>query len=173
MARTCFCALLGASFLGAASLAWITWIDWNPRDQTPGRSLFSEVDWKRERDRDEQLEAWRKELFGRDERRMQLAQGVIDQRITLRQAATSLRELESTGMAPQNYAYMIGLYNPGKTMEESLCRKVIVLVKGVLEGDPKRRDAVLARLEAELQQESDPSPLLQQPSIRTPVRTQE
>jgi hypothetical protein len=173
MARACFWTLVGGLFLGTACLASFSWLVWEPEDHPPRPERFYEVDQGRERDRLEQLENQRKDLFGRDEKRKRLAQDVIDRRVTLRQAAASLHDLESGGVSAIHYAYLTQQLYPGNTVEESLCRKVISIVKEVLEKDPDSRDRVLARLQAELEEEPESPRSLPLPMIQTPTRVHE
>jgi hypothetical protein len=148
-------------------------MDWNPEDQLPSRGMYGDLDLSRERNRDERLENLRNDLFGREERRKRLAREVIDQRLTLRQAAALIREMESVGVSAAYYAYTIQDIYPGKTMEESLCRKVISLVNEELKEEPERYARVHARLEAELEKEPEPSRSLPSPTAQTPASAHE
>jgi hypothetical protein len=169
MARTCFWTLVAGMFLGSACLAFLSWLDWEPQDRPPRPEWYYQVDRDRERDREEQLENLRKDLLGREEKKKRLAQDVIDRRVTLWQAAASLRDMESGGVSAVHYANLIRILYPGKTVEESSCRKVISLVKEALEQEPDRCVRVLASLEAELEDETVSSPSPPTLTIQTPA----
>jgi hypothetical protein len=156
-------------FLGTACLSLFSWLDWEPHDQPPRPERYYQVDRDRERDRGEQLENLRQDLLGRVEKKKRLAQDLIGRRITLRQAAVSLRDLESGGVSAIYYTNIVRTLYPGKTTEESLCRKVISLVQEVLENEPDRRDRVLTRLRAELEEGPEPPGSLPSLTIQTPV----
>ena len=173
MGRFCCWTLVGCMFLGTACLALFSWLGWEPQDQPPHPERYYQVDRDQERGRHEQLENLRQDLLGRAEKKKRLAQDVIGRRITLRQAAASLRDLESGGVSAIYYASIVRTLYPGKTPEESLCRKVISLVQEVLEDDPDRRDRVLARLRAELEEGPEPDGSLPPPTVQTSVRTHE
>jgi hypothetical protein len=71
---------------------------------------------------------------------------VIEERLTLNQAAERFRHAHEWLAAPHppNLAFFPGTY------EEKLCHCVIRHVEAALEGSPERRAAVVARLKAEL-----------------------
>jgi hypothetical protein len=158
---------------GAGLLAWFVGMDWDTQARSPNRGMYWDIDQEKERNRREELDNMRQEIDGREERRKQLAHDVIDQRVTLRQAADFLRDMETRGLSLRYYMEHLWAHYPGKTTEEALCAKVISLVKTELEGEPERCRQVLARLEEELQKGPEPSGSPSPPPIPTPIAVHE
>src|SRR5262245_29265964 len=81
-----------------------------------------------------------------------LVQDVIDGRRTLLQAATLFRELHLRNGQPWDRPWVVlsGFRLPGGTPGERLCQHVEAWVRGRLDDDPERCEAVLTRLEKEL-----------------------
>jgi hypothetical protein len=100
-----------------------------------------------EGDRLDRLEADREVLERRREVVRSLVSGVIEGRLSLRQAAAVLRE--ENRLSPPHLVMHLE-YGPGATEEERYGRAVLAHVRAVLDRDP-RRPAVLARVEAEVE----------------------
>lgn len=84
--------------------------------------------------------------------RAMLIQDVIDGRRTLLQAATLFRELHLRNGQRWDRPWVVlaGFRLPRGTPGERLCQQIEAWVRGALENDPERCEAVLSRLEKEL-----------------------
>jgi hypothetical protein len=100
-----------------------------------------------EGDRLDRLEADREVLEHRREVVRSLVSGVVEGRLSLRQAAAVLRD-ENSHSPPHLVMHLE--YGPGATEDERYARAVLAHVRAVLDRDPQRA-AVLARLEAEVE----------------------
>jgi hypothetical protein len=109
---------------------------------------FRDVDPAAEAVRTERLDAQHEALGHCLAVRAQVHADLAEGRLTLREAVALLRE-EDAGRRPPLMHVRINLF-PGRDDEERWCRAAIFYVQSTLEGDP-RRDAVVARLDAELQ----------------------
>jgi hypothetical protein len=109
---------------------------------------FRDVDPAAEAVRAERLAAQHEALGRCVAFREQVHADLAEGRLALREAVALLRE-EDAGRRPPVMHVRIDLF-PGRDDEERWCRSAIFYVQSTLEGDP-RRDAVVARLDAELQ----------------------
>jgi hypothetical protein len=115
-------------------------------ERTPERS----VDWEtmlpdRPGDMERQLQA----VVHRLAAKQRIAQEVINEHLTLLQAAERFLDLNEAN-PDFNWEAFRRAY-PASSDEESCCRQVIRVVAGLLHNEPSRAQAVQERLEAELQ----------------------
>jgi hypothetical protein len=103
-----------------------------------------------EAERQQRLEREREETFAAIRRRAEVMDAVIAGRYTLPEAAVQFWEL-SRGMPAFQWENFRRFY-PGANDLERCCRHVIRLVACRLEGTPDRGEAVVRRLEAELEE---------------------
>ena len=82
-----------------------------------------------------------------------VAQDLIAERLTLRDAATQLQNLDqsSAPIFQEFYALVFPQLYPGRSEAERYCRRAITLVESELVLEPVRRAAVIRRLNQEFQ----------------------
>ncbi len=135
-------------------------------ERTPERSL----DWDTMlQDRPEDMERQLQAVVHRMAAKHRIAQEVISERLTLLQAAERFMDLNEAN-PDFNWQAFRRAY-PASSDEESCCRQVIRVVGGQLHNEPSRAQAVLERLEAELQSHLQQGTLrLGQPNPQLPRR---
>jgi hypothetical protein len=74
---------------------------------------------------------------------------LVNGKVTLREAAARFQELDQTVLG-QSWPEFRRIY-AGRSDEERYCRKVVIVARGYLESSPDQSDAVMLRLETELQ----------------------
>jgi hypothetical protein len=135
-------ALTGAGFLAFGVIP----------SQGQGDARDSEASLLQERRRTEHLQAKLNQL----RRRQQAIRGVIAEviagRTTLFQAAAQVQALERDVTHPRHYRHLLRSSFGGNSLEENLCRKVIVYVREQVKQRPGLA-ATVRRLEAELGKE--------------------
>jgi hypothetical protein len=123
MGITLFAALAGAGYIFVTRIPDLGELGELP-DSLDARDL--------EAFRAEKLEARRQILAARSQARQQVLSAVIDQRLTLLQAAARFRELDG-GPEAETYRRCLRYYFTGQSDEERYCRMVIALVRDMVQ----------------------------------------
>jgi hypothetical protein len=138
--------VLIALFVGFAS-AQPKWaadlgLDWSGLSDMP--ELFVH-----ETGRQRELDYHKKIVDHRLRAKQQIIEEVLEDRLSLLEAAAGFRDLNRT---PEDSPCQVGRKIPGNSDEERLCRQVISWAEGeARRKTPDRADSLVARLEAELQ----------------------
>jgi hypothetical protein len=136
---------LTVAALAAGGYFWAT----SPGPDYPVIKTSEEPSLVAERQRGEQLASRRAELLRRDELKQRVIWKLLYGRFTLLEAAGRIRTLDQGLLNPAFYDAQIRNTFGGKTLGESLCRKVLEMVRQTVHGRPRWAGAV-KRLEKEL-----------------------
>jgi hypothetical protein len=149
-ARWLGCAILlvaAISLAGSFQEHWI--VEWDLGEGGPNRNKTLGVEERRH----ERLEAERKEVFRRIEVRERVLAAVIDNRLTLCEAAAHFRVLDAKALRKESFREFMRHSYPGRSDDECLCHRVIAYVQESLKDRPRKAASVTKRLQAQLREQ--------------------
>jgi len=147
--------LAGAVIVTCLSLILMEGNEDKPADQDQMRSAALAQETSEENRRAADLKKQEDVVRTRIEVTRQVARELIERRVTLLQAATQLRDLDSSlaPVAKDFYGTVFRQIYPGRSDDERYCQRAIAVVDSELVLEPARSGLILRRLKDELQRE--------------------
>jgi hypothetical protein len=147
-----FCFWLAGILLFTAAVAKIGYYQgqWTPQPDPGELEANADAIAQQEELRKQRLDAEHMEVFGRSQARARVVSAVIEERITLLEAAAHFRALDASQQSKWIYTYALRTQFQGRSDEERLCRRVIDAARWALIDKPDLAAAVVKRLQAEL-----------------------
>lgn len=149
-ARWLGCAILLVAVVALAGSFREHWIvDWDLGEGGPNENQVLGVEDRRH----DRLEAKRKEVFRRIAARERVLTAVIDDRLTLCEAAAHFRVLDAKVVTQEWFREFMRQSYPGRSDDERLCHRVIAYVQDSLKDRPRKAASVTKRLQAQLREQ--------------------
>jgi hypothetical protein len=146
-ARWLGCAILLVAVVAVAGSFREHWIvDWHLGEGGPNENQMVGVEERRH----DRLEAKRKEVFRRIAARERVLTAVIDDRLTLCEAAAHFRVLDAKVVRQEWFREFMRHSYPGRSDDERLCHRVIAYVQESLKDRPRKAALVTKRLQTQL-----------------------
>jgi hypothetical protein len=143
-ARWLGCAILLVAVVALAGSFREHWIvDWDLGEGRPNENQKLEVEERRHH----RLEAKRKEVFRRIAGRERVLAAVIDDRLTLCEAAAHFRVLDAKVIRQEWFREYMRRSYPGRSDDERQCHRVIAYVQEYLKDRPRKAASVTKRLQ--------------------------